>query len=123
MVTGLTPFTGPVVVAINQTVSIQCRANNTDSPGTLQDLNWLYNNGTRIQPVVEAGEMNEPDVYVERVAGQNGSDYIVDWVRVLHFKRILPSSAGIYACAAHYGGVSRAHRMVIQVSGVWIYNC
>ena len=118
MVTGSTQFTGPLIVGVNQTVSILCRVNNTDSPGTLQDLNWLYNNGSRIQPVVEAGEMNEPDVYVERVAGQNGSDYIVDWVRVLHFKRILPSSAGIYVCAANYGGVFRAQRMVIQVSGV-----
>ena len=123
MVTGLTPFTGPVVVAINQTVSIQCRANNTDSPGTLQDLNWLYNNGTRIQPVVGAGEMSDHDVYVEHVTGQNGSDNIVDWVRVLHFKRIPSSSAGVYICVTTYGGVSRAQRMAIQVSGVWIYNC
>ena len=30
-----TPITGPVVVGVNQTVSILCRAKNTANPGTL----------------------------------------------------------------------------------------
>ena len=117
MVTESTPFTGPVIVGVNQSISILCRANNTDRPGTLQDLYWIYNNRTHIQPIVGAGAMSDHDVYIERVAGQNGSDYIVDWVRVLHFKRILPSSAGIYVCVATYEK-SKTQRMEIQVSGV-----
>ena len=117
MLNGSTPITGPVVVGVNQTVSIRCRAKNTERPGTLQDLNWRYSSHTHIQPVVGAGEISDHDVYVERVAGQNGSDYTEDWVRVLHFKRILPSSAGIYVCVATYEK-TKTQRMELQVSGV-----
>ena len=113
-----TPITGPVVVGINETVSIRCRANNTDSPGTLRGLYWRFNNDSRIQPVFEKGAVPDHDVYVERDTGQSGTLF-----RVLHFKRIHPSTAGIYVCVANYGGVLRNQRMEIQVSGVWIYNC
>ena len=115
MLNGSTSITGPVVVGVNQTVSIRCRAKNTVKPGTLQDLSWR--SGTHIQPVVGVGETSDYDVYVERVAGQNGSGYTEDWVRVLHFKRILSSSAGMYTCLANYERVSRMQSMKIQISG------
>ena len=82
---GSTPITGPVVVDVNQTVSIRCRANGTDSPGTLLALYWRFNNGCRIEPVVGKGKMSDHDVYVERDTGQSGTLF-----RVLHFKRIHP---------------------------------
>ena len=113
-----TPITGPVVVGVNQAVSIRCRVNGTDSPGTLLGLYWRFNNGSRIEPVVGKGVMSDHDVYVERASGQSGTLF-----RVLHFKRIHPSSAGIYVCVANYGGVLWNQRMEIQVSGVWMCNC
>ena len=121
-VAGSTPITGPVVVSVNLTVSILCRAKNTDRLGTLQGLNWQYSGNSNVTPVVGAGETSDRDVYVECVAGQSGADHTVDWVRVLHFKRILPSSFGIYACVANYGGLSRFQRVAIRVSGVWMCN-
>ena len=112
-------ITGPVVVSVNETVSIQCRAENTASPGTLRALNWRYSDGIRvIRPVVEAGETSDHDVYVERVAGRGRTPYSLIWRRVLHFNRIHPSSAGIYVCIANYGGVVWNQSMEIQVSGV-----
>ena len=113
-----TPVTGPVVVGINERVSIRCRANNTDSPGTLLALSWRFNNDSRIEPVFEKGAMSDHDVYVERDTGQTGTLF-----RVLHFKRIHHSSAGIYVCVANYNGIFCNQSMEIQVSGVWIYNC
>ena len=103
-----------MVVGVNQTVSIRCRAENTDSPGTLLGLHWRFNNGSRIEPVVGRGKMSDHDVYVERESGQSGTLF-----RLLHFKRIHPSFAGIYVCVANYGGVLWNQSMEIQVSGVW----
>ena len=109
---------GPVVVGVNQTVSIRCRAKNTAHPGTLLALNWQYSDGYRvIRPVVGAGETSDHDVYVEREAGQR-TPYTVLWQRILHFKRIHPSSAGIYFCVGHYSGVLWNQSMEIQVSGM-----
>ena len=119
-VIGSTPITGPVVVGVNQTVSIRCKAKTTKEPNTLKHLFWQYSNGTRIQPVVGAREMSDHDVFVERVAGHSGAPITVNWVRLLHFKRIFPSSAGIYVCVAVYERVSRRQSMEIQVSGVWM---
>ena len=112
-------ITGPVVVGVNQTVSIRCRAKNTERPGTLQALNWRYSDGIRvIQPVVGEGETSDHDVYVERGDGRGRTPFTLRWQRVLHFKRIHSSSAGIYVCVANYGGVLRSQSMEIQVSGV-----
>ena len=80
---------GPVVVDVNQTVSIRGRANDTDSPRTLLGLYWQFNNGSRIEPVVGKEKMSDHDVYVERDTGQSGTLF-----RRLHFKRIHPSSTG-----------------------------
>ena len=120
---GSTPITGPAVVGVNQTVSIQCRAKNTEEPRTLQGLNWRYSDGTRIKPAVGKGKTSDHSVYVEREAGREGSPPTVSWVRILHFKRIHPSSAGIYVCVANYGGVFWNQSMEIQESGVWMCNC
>ena len=118
-VTDSIAITGPVVVDVNQTVSIRCRAENTAHPGTLRALNWRYSDGIRvIQPVVGAGKTSDRDVYVERVAGRGSTPYTILWQRILHFKRIHPSSAGIYVCIANYGGVFWNQSMEIQVSGV-----
>ena len=110
------------MVGVNQTVSIRCRAKNTNEPKTLKHLYWQYGNHTRIQPVVGAEETSDHDVYVEREAGHSGALNTANWVRILHFKRILPSSAGIYVCVAEYKRVSRRQSMEIQVSGVWMCN-
>ena len=107
-----------MVVGVNQTVSIRCRANSTDRLRTLLALYWQFSNDSRIEPVVEKEAMPDHDVYVEHDTGQSGTLF-----RVLHFKRTHPSSAGIYVCVANYGGVLRNQSMEIQVSGVWIYNC
>ena len=116
-----TAITGPVVVGVNQTVSIRCRAKNTAHPGTLQAQNWRYSDGYRvIQPVVGEGETSDRDVYVERGDGRGRTPYTLNWQRVLHFKRIQPSSAGIYVCVANYGGVLWNQSMEMQVSGVWM---
>ena len=118
-------ITGPVMVGVNETVSIRCRAINTGSPGTLQALSWRYGDrdGIRvIQPVVGAGETSDRDVYVEREAGHGRTPYTLLWQRLLHFKRIDPSSAGIYVCIASYGGVLWNQSMEMQVLGVWMCN-
>ena len=112
-------ITGPVVVGVNKTVSIRCRAKNTAHPGTLQAMNWRYSDGYHvIQPVVGAGETSDHDVYVEREAGRGKTPYTILWQRILHFKRIHLSFAGIYVCVANYGGVLWNQSMEIQVSGV-----
>ena len=120
---GSTAITGPVVIGVNQTVSIRCRAENTAHPGTLKAQNWRYSDGIRvIQPVVGAGKTTDHDVYVERVAGRGRRPYTIIWQRVLHFKRIHSSSAGIYVCVANYDGVLWNRSMEIRVSGVWMCN-
>ena len=110
---GSTPITGPVVVGVNQTVTIRCRAENTDKTGTLMALYWQFNNDSHIEPVVGKEKMSDHDVYVERDTGQSGTLF-----RLLHFKRIQPSSAGIYVCVANYDGVLWSQSIEIQVSGV-----
>ena len=110
-----------MVVGVNQTVSIRCRVKNTANPGTLKAVNWRYGDGYRvIQPIVGAGETSDYDVYAERVAGGGKTPYIILWQRILHFKRIHSSSAGIYVCVANYDGVFWNQSMEIQVSGVWM---
>ena len=66
----------------------------------LSDFFWQYSNGTRV-PDVDKGEPSDLDVYVERYAGivRNASK---TWIRILHFKRTQPSSAGNYTCVARY---------------------
>ena len=91
----------------------------TAHPGTLQAVNWRYSDGIRvIKHVVGAGETSDHDVYVERGDGYGRTPYTLRWQRILHFKRIQPSSAGIYVCVANYGGVLWNQSMEIQVSGV-----
>ena len=96
-------FTGPVVVRVNETISIWCSASATImfmGRKTLRDLFWRYSNGTRV-PVVDRGEPSDRDVYAERYSGSVGVGTRT-WRRLLHFKRAQPSSAGNYTCVANY---------------------
>ena len=110
-------LTGPLVVGTNQTLSIWCAAVNTDTPGTLQGLHWRSANNSLV-PGVNTEETSSNDVYMVRLTG-NSSDikYTSKWIRVLSFKRVQLSSAGIYKCVANYGGVFKYQGIEIQVSG------
>ena len=92
-------LTSPVVIGVNETTSIWCRAR-TMRTRTLRDLFWQYSNNTRL-PAVEKGESSDLDVYAELYTGR-----IIarpdTWLRALHFRRIQPSSAGNYTCIADY---------------------
>ena len=81
----------------------------------LRSLVWLYNK--RPLPAVDRGLSRDSDVYVERFAGSSDQENAT-WLRVLHFKRAQPSSAGNYTCVASYSGHIRSNQSVdIQVAG------
>ena len=90
---------GPVVVGVNETTSIWCRARNR-RPRTLRDLFWQYSNNTRL-PAVRNGESSDLDVYAEPYTGRIVARADT-WLRALHFRRTQPSSAGNYTCVADY---------------------
>ena len=115
-------LTGPVVFGVNQTVSIWCRANNTESgsTGVLRALFWRYPNGTRL-PRVARRELSDYNVYRERFAG-GFKVYTHTWWDVLHFSRIQPSNAGTYNCVANYNGVFKNESVDVQVSGVHAFG-
>ena len=82
----------------------------------LRRLIWVYNSETLV-PAVNRGQPSDFDVYMEHFAGSHGVDNAT-WLRVLHFKRAQPSSAGNYTCVASYRGHIHSNQSVeIQVSG------
>ena len=91
---------GPVVFRANNASSIWCSAIFMDRRVALSDFFWHYSNGTRV-PDVDRGETSAQDVYSERYAGIAGNS-TETWIRILHFKRTQPSSAGNYTCVAGY---------------------
>lgn len=105
-----------MVVGVNGTLSIWCIAVNTVSPGTLRGLHWRFPDNSFV-PVVNRTERSNYDVYMVAFAG-NPSDisYTSKWIRVLHFRRVQLSSAGIYKCVANYGGMFKYQGINIQVS-------
>ena len=96
-----TAVTGPVWVGTNQTVSIWCSAESNDTFGKLLGHQWRFSNYSRIMPGVGKGSISDDDVYMERYAG-NISVQVSTWKRVLHFRSIQPSLAGMYLCVANY---------------------
>ena len=96
-------LTGPVVVGVNETISIWCRARNrvvfNMHTRKLRDLFWQYSNNTRL-PIVENGKPSDFDVYEEIYAGKKGARADT-WLRALHFRGTQPS-AGNYTCVAKY---------------------
>ena len=108
-------LTGPVVVGVNETSSIWCRAR-TMRTRTLRGLFWQYSNNTRL-PIVVNGESSDLDGYAEPYTGR-----IVarpdTWLRALHFRRAQPSSAGNYTCVADYYQLSpQSVEIEIRVTG------
>ena len=106
---------GLVVVGVNETISIWCRAR-TRRPRTLRDLFWQYSNNTRL-PTVEKRESSDLDVYTEpyteRIVASAGT-----WLRALHFNRTQPSSAGNYTCVAdYYQLIPQSVEIEIRVTG------
>ena len=93
-------LTSPMVFGVNQTVSIWCRANDTNDNRRLLVHFWLYNDTQ--PPKVDRGVPTDHVVYRERFAGV--IDTPVSWV-VLHIIRIQPSHAGVYICVANYNWV------------------
>ena len=99
-------LTGPVVLGVNQNVSIWCRASNTNM--LLKGFNWRYN--STILPMADSGD----DVYRESVGNRSGHMRRT----VLHFRNIQPSYAGVYYCVANYNGLFKNQSLDVQVSGV-----
>ena len=93
-------LTGLVVVGVNETISIWCRARTMRRPRQLRGLFWQYSNNTRL-PTVENGESSDLDVYAEPYTGRIVARADT-WLRALHFRRAQPSSAGNYTCVAEY---------------------
>ena len=97
-------LTGPVVVGVNETTSIWCRARNrvvfNMHTKKLRGLFWQFSNNTRL-PIVENGESSDLDVFAEPYTGRIVARTDT-WLRALHFRRIQPSSAGNYTCVAYY---------------------
>ena len=96
-------LTGPVVVSVNETISIWCRARNrvvfNMRNRTLRGLFWQYSNNTRL-PIGEKGKPSYFDVYVEIYAEKKVARADT-WLRALHFRGTQPSS-GNYTCVAKY---------------------
>ena len=111
-------LTGPVVVGVNETTSIWCRARNrvvfNMRTRTLRGLFWQYSNNTRL-PIVGRGESSDLGVYAEIYAGKKGARTNT-WLRALHFRGIQPSSAGNYTCVANYNQ-KFLQSMEIRVTG------
>ena len=91
-------LTGPVVVGVNETISIWCRARNrvmfNMRTRPLRDLFWQR------LPIVEKGKPSDFDVYVEVYAGKKGARADT-WLRALHFRGTQPSARN-YTCVAKY---------------------
>lgn len=104
-----------MVLDVNKTARIWCRAKNSPERGILYALFWRYSNGTRL-PGVNRAESSSHDVYMERFEGTTQM-YTPTWKRVLHFNTITLSTAGIYICTANYAGVHKNHSVEVQVSG------
>ena len=82
-------LTGPVVIGVNETISIWCSASGrARNRQELSGLLWRYGNGTRL-PAIASGESTDVHVYEERSGGGAGT-----WRSVLHFKRAQPLSTG-----------------------------
>ena len=110
-------LTGPVVVGVNETISIWCSANATVmfmGRMELRGLFWRYSNGTRV-PVVDRREPSDLGVYAERYAGIAGAG-TKNWRRVLHFTTAQPS-AGNYTCVAMYNQTLRNQSVEVRVTG------
>ena len=106
---------GPVAIRANNASSIWCSVICTRLR-VLSDFFWQYSNGTRV-PDVDRGEPSDLDVYVERYAGILGNRSET-WIRILHFKRAQPSSAGNYTCVARYRVKEMTYMSVeVQVTG------
>ena len=75
---------------------------------------WRFDDYSRI-PAVGKGSKSDNDVYVERYAG-NTIVQVPIWRRVLHFKSIQPSLAGVYICAANYDRALFNQSVEIQVT-------
>ena len=113
-------LTGPVLVGVNATITIWCHASATVvfmGRKTLRGLFWQYSNGTRL-PVVERGVSSDLDVYAECYSGSVGADTRT-WRRLLHFKRIQPSSTGNYTCVANYSQ-NFPQSVEIRLTGGWM---
>ena len=111
-------LTGPVVVGVNETISIWCSASASivfRGRQELKSLFWRYSNGTRVS-AVGRGESSDLDVYAERYAGTRNAPTATRQ-RVLHFKRIQPSSTGNYTCVAKYNGNFSLQSVEIRVTG------
>lgn len=106
-----------MLFAVNQTVSLWCRANNTEviSNKLLQALFWQYPNGTKLPKVVRGGS-SEHDVYRESFAGAVNSTYTAVWWSVLHFRRIQPSYGGTYKCVANYNKLFWNETVEVEIS-------
>ena len=105
---------GPVIVGANEVVQIWCRVENTAVSNIVRALFWRFDNGTRL-PFVNKGDSSKQDVYMEKFAGLNQSDPTRIWIRVLHFSRTKPSSAGNYTCVANLAGIF--NNLTVEVSG------
>ena len=66
-------------------------------------------------PAVEKGIISYNDVYMEKYAGSK-TGRVPIWKRVLHFKSVQPNLAGVYICAANYGGTLFNQSVEIQVT-------
>ena len=104
-------LTGPVMLGVNQNVSIWCRANNTNM--RLIGFNWRYANDTRI-PKADSGD--HVHVYRESVGNRNSNTFM--WWTVLHFRNIQPFYKGVYNCVANYNNHFKNQSLDVQVSGV-----
>ena len=107
---------GLVVVGVNETISIWCRARTMRRPRILGGLFWQYSNNTRL-PTVENGESSDLDVYAEPYTGRIVARADT-WLRALHFRRAQPSSAGNYTCVAEYNQLfPQSVEIEIRVTG------
>ena len=105
-------LTGPVVVGVNETISIwrsaSGRARNRQE---LSGLFWQYGNGTRL-PAIASGESTDVHLYEERSGGGAGT-----WRSVHNFKRVRPSSTGNYTCVANYSHTVKSRSVQVSVIG------
>ena len=105
-------LTGPVVVGVNETISIWCSASGrARNRQELSGLFWRYGNGTRL-PTIASRESTDVPVYEERSGGGAGT-----WRSVLHFKRVQPSSTGNYTCVANYSQTVNSQSVQVRVIG------
>ena len=61
---------------------------------------WRFDDYSRI-PVVGKGSTSDSNVYTEKYAGSTTSQAPI-WKRVLYFKSVQPTLAGMYICVANY---------------------